>query len=61
VFFWEVVLSSKFYQNQLCSFQDMGSKFALSHYIGHWLMQQLVLPMIDVLYNDRCTYFAFHF
>jgi len=38
------VLSFEFHQNRLSGLRDVGVKFALFHCIGHWLIQQLVVP-----------------
>jgi len=40
----DIVIYSKFQQNPFRHFGDLwGSKLALSHYFGYWLLQQLVL------------------
>ena len=45
--FREIVARFKFHHNWSSGFRDVGggSKFALSHCIGHWLMQQAVLTV----------------
>ena len=40
----EVVIYFKFYENRLRGLGAVGSKIALSHWLGPWLIQQLVLP-----------------
>jgi len=41
---WGVVVSFKFRQNRSRGSGMWESKFALFHYLGRWLIQQLVLP-----------------
>jgi len=49
----------KYHQNRLSGFGDGGSKLALSHFFGHWLLQQLVQPCKQLwLRSGRFSFFA---